>query len=174
MKTYIVNIPTRKVNDEIQIDKEFLKNVLDFIKPEDPKTEEAEFAKSEFLSANDFQQKVYEIWLDSIAHGPMPWKNKDNIIGEALFVDYTFDPEKIAIHADEIWQLINMVHNATTYEELKFLDNGTQWSKLRQPVSMLMALGNSLKLISFKNDRLKWDKCETQNPEVVFTLKRTK
>ena len=57
------------------------------------------------------------------------------------------------------------------YEDMKFLDTGEKWSELRQPVSMLMALGNTLKLVDFKNSRLDWDKEETRNPEITFTLK---
>ena len=64
-----------------------------------------------------------------------------------------------------------MVHHATTYEGMKFLDNGEKWSEIRQPVSFLMALGNALKLVDFKNDRRTWSEEERKNPEVTFTLK---
>ena len=63
-----------------------------------------------------------------------------------------------------------MVHLATTYEEMKFLNTGEKWSELRQPISFLMALGNALNLVDFKNKRQEWSKEETKNPEITFTL----
>ena len=54
---------------------------------------------------------------------------------------------------------------------MKFLDNGEKWSEIRQPVSMLMALGNALKLVDFSKSRTDWDEDEKKNPEITFTLK---
>ncbi len=123
------------------------------------------------MSSKEFRDRVYLLWSDCIAREPRAWQNDNNVIGEALMVDYPFDKEKILLHAKDIAELIALVHLATTYEEMKFLDTGEKWSELRQPVSMLMALGNTLKLVDFKNSRLEWSKEETRNPKITFTLK---
>ena len=123
------------------------------------------------MSSKEFRDRVYLLWSDCIAREPRAWQNDNNVIGEALMVDYPFVKEKILLHAKDIAELIALVHLATTYEEMKFLDTGEKWSELRQPVSMLMALGNTLKLVDFKNSRLEWSKEETRNPEITFTLK---
>ena len=123
------------------------------------------------MNSKDFRLKVQYLWKDCIAHGPRPWENKQNIIGEALMVDYPFDKDKLILHIREIYELISMVHKATTYEDMKFLDNGEKWSEIRQPVSMLMDLGNALKLLDFTKSRTDWDEEEKKNPEITFTLK---
>lgn len=123
------------------------------------------------MNSKELRDRVYLLWSDCIAREPRAWQNDNNVIGEALMVDYPFVKEKILLHAKDIAELIALVHMATTYEDMKFLDTGEKWSELRQPVSMLMALGNTLKLVDFKNSRLDWDKEETRNPEITFTLK---
>lgn len=163
---FYFEIPAKKTDNSIMIDTDFMLYLLDFFKSLDSQSQEAK----QNSVAHAFKEKVRTIWSDCLAHGPRPWENKDNIIGEALFVDYTFDKEKLAMHAEEIYKLISFVHTATTYEEMKFLDNGEKWSELRQPVSFLMALGNALKLVDFKNDRTTWDEEEKKNPELTFTL----
>ena len=72
-----------------------------------------------FMNSKDFRLKVQYLWKDCIAHGPRPWENKQNIIGEALMVDYPFDKDKLILHIREIYELISMVHKATTYEDMK-------------------------------------------------------
>ena len=157
---YFLEVPAQKVNGTTFVDANFLIRLLDFSK---------ELEKS--ITSASFKEEVRRIWSDCLAHGPRPWENKDNIIGEALMVDYPFDKEKLASHAEEIYNLISLVHTATTYEELKYLYNGKKWSELRQPVGFLMALGNAQKLIDFKNDRTTWSEEESKNPEITFTLK---
>lgn len=157
---YFLEVPAQKVNGTTLVDADFLIRLIDFSK---------ELEKS--ITSTSFKEEVRRIWSDCLVHGPRPWENKDTIIGEALMVDYPFDKEKLASHAEEIYNLISLVHTATTYEELKVLDNGEKWSELRQPVSFLMALGNALKLIDFKNDRTTWSEEESKNPEITFTLK---
>ena len=165
----IIDLPTKKVNGQSFIDTDFILYLIDFIKELDGKPKHKKIVEE--TTAVAFGKKVRSIWSDCIAHGPKPWENDANIIGEALMVDYTFDPEKLMEHADEISKLIAMVHKATTYEGMKYLDTGEKWSELRQPVSFLMALGNALKLVDFKNDRRTWSEEESKNPEVTFTLK---
>ncbi len=120
--------------------------------------------------ALEFRNQVSKIWYDCIAHGSKPWLKKENVIGEALNNDFTFDPKKLMEHKEEIYELLLRIHNATTYEEMKFLDTGEKWSELRQPVSQLMALGNALNLIDFKYSRLDWDEDQSKNPEIAFKL----
>ena len=164
-----VDIPIKSVNGSTYIDTDFLLHVIDFMNDLDKKGQEN--TETNQTIAKEFAQKVRTIWGDCLAPGPKPWKNSYNVIGEALMVDYTFDPDKLMAHSKEIYALISMVHLATTYEEMKYLDTGEKWSELRQPVSFLMALGNALKLIYFKNDRTTWSKEESRNPELKFTLK---
>lgn len=170
MEKLSINVPTKKVNGNTTIDVDFMLYLLKHLNGDEEKTNH-QAAIVESL-AKDFKEQVRLIWSDCLATGPKPWQNKDNIIGEALNVDYTFDPDKIALHAEEIYHLIAMVQTATTYEEMKFLSNGEKWSELRQPVSFLMALGNSLKLVDFKNKRADWTKEEELNPEIQFKLQR--
>ena len=169
-ESLIIDLPTKKINGKNCIDLDFVLYLVDFFKDLEKKPENKEVVSS--ISAKAFEEKVRYIWSDSLATGPMPWKKKENVIGEALFNDFTFDPEKLEAHKDEIYELICMVHHATTYEGMKFLDNGEKWSEIRQPVSFLMALGNALKLVDFKNDRRTWSKEECKNPEITFTLKK--
>ena len=61
------------------------------------------------MNSKDFYLKVQYLWKDCLAHGPRPWENKDNIIGEALMVDYPFDKDKLILHIREIYELISMV-----------------------------------------------------------------
>ena len=159
---FYFKVPAQKVDGTLLVGAQSILNIIDSLDKEETNQESA---------AHIFKDKVKSIWSDCLAHGPKPWENKDNIIGEALMVDYPFDKEKLASHAEEIYNLISLVHTATTYEGLKVLDNGEKWSELRQPVSFLMALGNALKLIDFKNDRTTWSEKESKNPEVTFTLK---
>ena len=35
---------------------------------------------------------------------------------------------------------------------------------------MLMALGNALELVDFKENRLDWDAKETENPQISFKM----
>ena len=159
---FYFRVPAQKVDGNLLVGAQSILNVIDGLDKTETKQESA---------TSTFKDKVKSIWSDCLAHGPKPWENKDTIIGEALMVDYPFDKEKLASHAEEIYNLISLVHTATTYEGMKFLDNGEKWSELRQPVSFLMALGNALKLIDFKNDRTTWNEEESKNPEVTFTLK---
>lgn len=162
------DIPATTIGNKTFIDANMLHLLL--TKIDEPKVQEPE-QETHAITASEFKSKVYQLWSECIVQGPMPWQNKNSVIGEALMVDYPFDQEKIALHASEILGLISKVHHAATYEEMKFLDNGEQWSTLRQPVSFLMALGNALKLVDFKNSRLDWNEEESKNPEIKFTLK---
>mgnify|MGYP005790464609 FL=1 len=161
---FYIEVPVQKVDGTVSIDADFLMYLMDFLK------DLGEKPKQDANVTELFMQKVKDIWRDCLALGPRPWENKENIIGEALLVDYPFDPEKLESHKEEIYELIKMVHLATTYEEIKFLNTGEKWSELRQPVSFLMAIGNALNLVDFKNKRQDWSKEETKNPEITFTL----
>lgn len=178
-ESYILDINPKEINGKAYLDTDFIMYLFEFIKKLDSKNSKTPKNlpdKDQNVSKTlDFGQifydKVLSVWKDCLASGPNPWHDSKNIIGEALMVDYAYDPEKLAIHADEIYKLISMVHLATTYDDLKFLDNGEQWSELRQPLSFLMSLGNALKLIEFKIDRSKWDINESKNPKLTFKLK---
>ena len=159
---FYFKVPAHKVDGTLLVGAQSILHIIDSLDKEETNQESA---------AHIFKNKVKSIWSYCIAHGPIPWESNYNIIGEALMVDYPFDKEKLASHAEEIYNLISLVHTATTYEGMKFLDNGEKWSELRQPVSFLMALGNALKLIDFKNDRTTWSEEESKNPEITFTLK---
>lgn len=165
---FSVDLPTKKVNGTTYIDTDFILYLIDFMKDLDNKTKKQEIVKTSI--AKEFAKRVRDIWGDCLASGPRPWEKTGNVLGEALMVDYTFDSDKLMAHSNEIYELISMVHHATTYEEMKYLDTGEKWSELRQPVSFLMALGNALRLVDFKNDRRTWSEEETRNPELKFTL----
>ncbi len=117
-----------------------------------------------------FKEKVMEIWDDCIAKENNPWQNENNFFGNALNVSFPFNPDKLIKHSVTICKLISLVHNADTYDELRFLDTGEKWSELRQPVSFLMALGNALQIVEFKNPQENWTKRERKNPEITFKL----
>lgn len=154
------NQNTAKINADVKtyIDADMINYLLDFI----------EKAKKGKIKIPTFKDKVIALWRECLAKD---YKNKNNVIGEALNVDFPFDPEKLLKYKENIYEMIKAVNKATNYEGMKYLNNGEQWSEIRQPVSMLMALGNALKLVEFKNNRLNWDKEEARNPEVSFNLK---
>lgn len=168
LEQIIIDLPTKKVNGSTYIDTDFILYLIDFMKDLDNNPKHQEIVNSNI--AREFAKRVRDIWGDCLASGPRPWEKMSNVVGEALMVDYTFDSEKLMAHADEIYELISMVYQATTYEEMKYLNTGEKWSELRQPVSFLMSLGNALKLVDFKNDRRTWSRKESKNPELKFTL----
>lgn len=165
---FYFKVPAQKADENVLVDGKFLMYMIDLAKSLNENKPRQEVAMNTFSKA--FKTKVISLWSDCLAHGPKPWQNTENIIGEALNVDYPFAKEKLLVHADEIRELISLVQKATTYEELKYLDNGEKWSELRQPVSFLIALGNALRLIDFKHNRQDWNKEEEHNPEIKFTL----
>lgn len=124
--------------------------------------------------SNIFQKKVLEIWSKCVVKGAKPWKDKNNVIGETLNNDFCYYPDKLMEYSNEIMSLLYLVNNATNFEELKRLNNGEEWTKLRQQVGLLMSLGNALSLISFKNSKANWDIQEARNPEIAFNLNRVK
>ena len=77
-------------------------------------------------------------------------------------------------HRNEIMSLLYLVNNATNFENLRRLNNGEEWTKLRQQAGLLMSLGNALRLVSFKNNKNDWDMKEAKNPEIAFSLSRVK
>lgn len=165
-----LDINGTELNGKTYIDADYLTALLaatDKLRKQNEETNNALYNDSKII---DFKNNVRRIWGDCVAHGPKPWENKENIIGEALNVDYCFNKDKILQHADEIKQLLSQVHKATTYDDLKVLDSGENWTILRQHVSMLMALGNALELVDFKENRLDWDKKETENPHISFKM----
>lgn len=121
-----------------------------------------------------FQRKVLEIWSKCVVKGAKPWEDKSNVIGETLNNDFCYYPDKLMEYRNEIISLLYLVNNATNFEELKRLNNGEQWTKLRQYAGLLMSLGNALSLITFKNDKANWDAYESRNPEIAFNLSRAK
>ena len=154
------NTNITKTNNDVKayIDADMINYLLEFI----------EKAKKNEVKTVSFKDRVIALWRECLAKN---YKDKNNIIGEALNVDFPSDPEKLIQHKEEIYEMISSINNATNYEGMKYLNNGEKWSEIRQPVSMLMALGNALKLVDFKNNRLTWDKEEAKNPEVSFNLK---
>lgn len=121
-----------------------------------------------------FRNKVWTLWSKCIATDAKPWLNKENIIGEALGVDYCFSKDKLITYYDEIISLISEVNNAKTYDDLKVLNNGDNWTILRQQISFLMALGNAIKVLDFKKPRYEWKDSDLKNPEIEFNLTKTK
>lgn len=165
-----LDISGTEINGKTYIDADYLAALLaaaEKIKKQKEETQNILYKDNKII---DFKNDVRRIWGDCVAHGPRPWENKENVIGEALNVDYCFNKDKILEHADEIKQLLSQVHKATTYDELKILDSGENWTLLRQHVSMLMALGNALELVDFKENRLDWDAKETENPQISFKM----
>lgn len=121
-----------------------------------------------------FQRKVLEIWSNCVVKSARPWENKSNIIGETLGNDYCYYQDKLMEHRNEIMSLLYLVNNATNFEDLRRLNNGEEWTKLRQQAGLLMSLGNALRLVSFKNNKNDWDMKEAKNPEIAFSLSRVK
>ena len=121
---------------------------------------------------NTFKQQVLAIWNDCVVKTSQPWKDKSNIIGETLNNDYCYYYDKIVSHSDEIEKLLLLVDYAATFDDLKKLNNGEEWTQFRQHVGFLMSLGNALGYIKFKNERQNWNMQEENNPEIAFSLVR--
>ena len=121
---------------------------------------------------NTFKQQVLAIWNDCVVKTSQPWKDKSNIIGETLNNDYCYYYDKIVSHSDEIEKLLLLVDYAATFDDLKKLNNGEEWTQFRQHVGFLMSLGNALGYIKFKYERQNWNMQEENNPEIAFSLVR--
>ena len=120
---------------------------------------------SEKITSKRFKELVLLIFKNSVCKEPDAWKNRDNIIGEAYKVDYCFDPLALNFYENQIYRLMYRIRNAKTFEELGNLENNTIWSEDIEHLCYLMALGNALKLVRFKD--------KTKNStEIEFNLKR--
>lgn len=111
-----------------------------------------------------FKEKVESIWHYCVDKKSRPWDNPNNIPGYSLINVFYFDKERLEENKINIIFLLNQVNSALTYEDLKVLNNGVQWSKLRIYVEMLISLGNALNLIFIKE--------KSRNPEIAFNLTR--
>lgn len=119
---------------------------------------------SEKITSRRFKELVLLIFKNSLCKEHEAWKNRNNIIGEAYKVDYCFDPLALNFYENQIYRLINLIKDAKTFEELSNLENNSKWSEDIEELCYLMALGNALKLVRFKDK-------EKNSTEIEFNLK---
>ena len=156
-----------KEKEEEQKERELIASITPKIEPQSEKIVPPSIGEA-------FKKRVLAIWSDCVVKTPKAWKNSNHIIGDALDNDYCYYSDKLLEHQDEIKRLLYLVNHATNYEDLKFLNNGEEWTKLRQHVGFLMSLGQALGYIKFQNAKLSWEPNEEKNPGVEITLTRNR
>lgn len=142
-------------DEKIYIDLDLLKIILELEKP------------NEQISPKQYQDMFQSVFRYCIAKGSYPWKNPDNIIGETLNHDIVYSKDAIEEKKEEIISLLNQLKPLERYEDLMYLKDGQQWTRLRQQIGFLMTLANAAGLLSFEQSNLELSKKDDNNPKLV-------
>ena len=114
-------------------------------------------------SISDFKTKLYYLFFNTVAKESNPWKNPENIIGEAPGFDMCFNKEKLVLAKPYIIELLNEIGDVAYFSDLSILNNGTVWTDLKQDIQKLLALASAAGIIDYKKTMTNM---MDENPEI--------
>lgn len=131
----------------------------------------------EKLDALNFKKRVLKVYSDCLLTFKKPWKaiiNGNGTMGDGKTNDFIYNPKMIKKYRAEIVKLLcqlSLSKENPTFQEMKYLKNGQQWTELNFHTEILFSLANAINLIEFEKEKRIWDKNEKENPTINVKMK---
>ena len=95
-----------------------------------------------------FRKLVYNLWADCITKGSFPCDDPNTIMVEFNGSIYCYDSNKIAKNQDLILDYLRKLHVLDPH----LLEDGTRWTKVKQPLEFLLTMGKALEIYMKDNN----------------------
>ena len=138
MITHVYNVNAKKSGDITYLNSDTMKFIMEL--------ENTKIAKNASL----FRKLIYNLWTDCIISGAYPQNNPNTIEVQFGNSTYYYDSKKIAKNQHWILLYLNKLHVL----DPQMLNDGTKWTEVRQPIELLMSMGNAVVECIQRNNKI--------------------
>ena len=128
MIAHVYNVNAKKSGDITYLNSDTIKFIMEL--------ENTKITKNASL----FRKLIYNLWTDCIINGAYPQDNPDTIKVQYGNSTYYYSIKKIIKNQHWILLYLNKLHVL----DPQMLADGTKWTEVRQPIELLMSMGNAV------------------------------